>query len=296
MAQAREYSTVTHIQKKIAFCALLLFAFSAVANPLQESYEAALISARQDASAATETWKRRVAVEKEVAALNSLGRSAEALERLDFFDASVSPERRTVDLRAKVLLALDRCGEALVLLDDSIRAREEVERKKRQDYEPGGYLITGREDLIAAAYCHVRARKFDEAVNSLSRVIDFFNPTTRQYTVAWYSALRTAGAQSNARMENEALHVSRQASGHAVSLAVAQRRMTLAEARRAITSLRLDPSSEQDALAEVIFFHAFVEGSRDVQADALQRLNVLAPYGSAEWLMAKYLFNPMLVK
>lgn len=280
-------------RKDFACCAVLLLAFNAVANPLQESHEAELKSARQVALVTTDTFTRRMAIEKEVAALNSLGRSAEALQRLDLSDAAVAMDRRTVDLRAKVLLSLDRCSEAMVLLDEIIGKREAIDRKLMgEKFEPGGYVIGGTEDLITAAYCLVRDKKFDKAVQSLSRVIDPFDPTTRQYTVTWYTALRAAGARANARMDKEAQYVSLQPSGHAVSLAVAQKRLTIADARLAIARLRLDPAAEQDALAELVFFHALVDGQRETQSAALEQLNTLAPYGSAEWLLAKYLFKP----
>lgn len=288
---------LTRAFRGLACCALLLFAFNAFSNPLQEVHEAALKSSRREAEAATDPWKRRLAIEREVAALNSLGRGAEALERLDFSDASVPADRRTVDLRAKVLLSLDRCDEALVLLDKNIKVREAIDRKMLgEKFEVGGYVIAGAEDLITAAYCHIRGKQFDRAVGLLSRVIDPFGATTRQYTVAWYSALRFIGAQQNARMDKEAQFTSRQPSAHAVSLAVAQKRIILADASIAIARLRLDPAGEQDALAEVIFFYALVEGPGERQMDALQRLNTLAPYGSAEWLLAKHLFKPSPVE
>ena len=263
------------------------------ANPLQDFHTAALKSATQELLSATDPGARRIAIEKEIKALNSLGRSVEALDRLNVSDASVPADRRDAELRAKVLLALDRCDEAVALLTDKIKIKESITQQTvGAVFEPGGYIIAAVEELISHAYCSVRLGKFDDAVISLSRVIDPFDPATRQYTVLWYTALRAVGAKPNARMEKEVQFVSRKPSPHTISRDAIERLLSLSGARDALGKLRLEPADAQDALAELSFFIAFVDGSVAVKKDALRELNALAPYGSAEWALAKLLFQP----
>lgn len=263
------------------------------ANPLEKFHRLALDQSSRETAQASDPNTRRFSIERQVAALNSLGRSAEALERLDPLDLSVPLDRQTTELRAKVFFALDRCADALPLLDEKIKVRDKIGRELLgEKFETDGYVIAGVEELLAKAYCHVREKTFDKAVESLSRIIDPFDPKTRQHVVACYLALRSVGAQTNPRIERQIPFVSRQLSAHAVSLALLQKQITFAEARAAIAKLRLDPSGKQDALAEILFFRDFAEGTAAMQMEALLQLNALAPYGLTEWMLAKYLFKP----
>ena len=254
-------------------------------------HASALAQASQQRATADSPDERRQALALEVAALNSLGRSAQALNLLDEAQADLPPNRRDAELRTKVLLPLGRCDEALPDLEAAIGAIDVAAAKLLGvAYRPGGLLPGGAEPLLALAYCHAANRRMDAAVAALARVFDPMDPSLMHYRAAWYAALRKLGAAQHAGLDADALQLPARAGLHDIGLSVVQGRADLQQALRELQRHRLDPASAQDALAELLFFAAVAADAPQARQDILARLDALAPFGSTEWVMARLLF------
>lgn len=264
----------------------------AMANPLQQMHEAGLALARQEVAAARTPADKARAVGLQVAALNSLGRSEDALRLLDDAEAPLPVAQRNAELRVKVLLPLNRCDEAMPALQAAVDARDAAMRQVMgAAYQPGGPLMTATEDLLAQVYCHASQRRWDAAVAALSRVLDPMDPSLLHYQAAWYAALRKLGAAPRPSLDAASANLPRKAGVHDLSLAVVQGRM---EARQALAELqrrRLAPADAQDAQAEILFFAAVAADAADARAPLLAQLEALSPYGSTEWVMARLLLG-----
>lgn len=310
MAQAREYSVVSEaaamhptvrtscIQRARSVrsrlgAVLLAWCLSGVvaANPLKQMHESVLLSASQQLASARTPDARRQALQLEVAALNSLGRSEEALQKLDAAEAGLATPQRSADLRAKVLLPLGRCNEAMPQLQAAIDARDAASRQLMgAAYQPGGLLFMASEELLAQTYCLAAQRRHDDAVAALSRVIDPMDPSLLHYRAAWYGALRKLGAAPSASLDAAAEQLPRKAGNHDLSLAVALGRMEAEHALDELRRRRPAPVDAQDAQAEILFFAAVAADSPDARAALLSQLDALSAFGSTEWVMSKLLF------
>lgn len=261
------------------------------ANPLKQLHESTLVTAAQMLSQARRPEQRIEAARLEVAALNSLGRSDEALKKLDGVEADVTESQRSAELRVKVLLPLGRCDEAMPQLQAAIERRDAAARQALgAAYQPGGLLIMGAEELLAQTYCHALNRRPDAAVASLARVFDPMDPSLMHYRAAWYAALRKMGAKPVASLEVAAQNLPRQAGVHDLGLAVVTGRMALPSALVELARRRLAPSEHQDAQAEVLFFAAVAADTAQDREPILAQLDNLAAFGSTEWMLAKRLF------
>lgn len=263
---------------------------AAAANPLKQTHEAGLALARQELAAARTADARAQAVALEVAALNSLGRSVEALRRLDEAEAALPVGQRNAELRVKVLLPLNRCDEAMPQLQAAVDARDAAAGQVMgAAYQAGGPLMTATEDLLAQVYCHASQRRWDDAVAALSRVLDPMDPSLMHYQAAWYAALRKLGAAPRPSLETASTQLPRQAGVHDLGHAVVRGHMDVRQALAELSRRRLDPADAQDARAEILFFAAVAADSPEVRAGLLQQLDVLAPFGSTEWVMSRLL-------
>ena len=273
----------------VLLCGLVV-ADVAQANALREAHESMLALARQG-QATGSAEARREARGHEVAALNSLGRSDEALKRLDEAEADLAPERRDAELRVKVLLPMGRCQEALPALQAHIaRLDAAASRTMGSAYTPGGKLLMGTEPLLALAFCHAASQQPDAAVAALARVLDPFDASVLHYSSAWYLALRRLGAAPHPLMERQLGELPANGGTHAFGLAVLQGRLTPAQALADMGRRRLAPAIAQDAQAELMFFAAAAASAPQERAEWLQRLDALQPHGSSEWILARLLF------
>jgi tetratricopeptide (TPR) repeat protein len=261
------------------------------ANPLKQLHESALLSASQQLASALTPDARRQALQLEVAALNSLGRSEEALQKLDAAEAGLAAPQRSADLRAKVLLPLGRCDEAMPQLQAAIDAKDAAARQLMgAAYQPGGLVFMAAEELLAQTYCLAAQRRHDDAVASLSRVSDPMDPSLLHYRAAWYVALRKLGAAPRASLDAAAEQLPRNAGNHDLSLAVASGRMEVKHALEELRRRRPSPVDAQDAQAEILFFAAVAANSPEARAALLDQLDALSAFGSTEWVMSKLLF------
>lgn len=266
----------------------LSLTLAAAANPLQALHEAALQQAEQRLAAIRDEGERRAAQESIVAALDSLGRSEQALARLDAFEAELPAARRNAAQRVRVLIALGRCADALPALDDELRERWAAQRKLM----PGPdipYLITGAESLLAGVYCETVRRQFDAAVLLLAAVIDPFDPSLIDYKQAWYASLRRLGAAAHPGLEREAQQHPSRPGVHGLSRAVASGSMSREQAQAALRGLRLNAAARQDAEAELLFMKALREEAGPVRDALAREMDALQPMGSAEWTVLRQL-------
>ena len=263
------------------------------ANPLQALHEQTLAQAQAEYKAAPDAQRRALAAVQEVAALNSLGRSAQALQRLDEAAAALGVPVGDATLRVKVLLPLGRCEEALPAVKARVEALDAGARQLLGPaHAPGGLLLLGAEPLLALTWCHAASQRYDEATATLARVADPFDPSLLHYRAAWYEALRLLGAAERPSLDVAARQLPPRAGHHDLGLAVVQGRMTLPQALAALERRRLAPAQAQDARAEMLFFAAVRAGAPAERAELLAQLEALAPYGSTEWVMARLLWAP----
>jgi tetratricopeptide (TPR) repeat protein len=291
VAQAREHSAVNRLALMAAAALALGSATHATPNnPLQQLHAENLRAADAQLAAAREEMPRRLAVRLRVAALNSLGRSEEALAALDSLESVLPPAERTADLRVKVLLPLGRCGEALPELDVTLDRLAQFQSRLMGAGAPAeGVLPIAGERLLAKVYCHAARREWSAAAAALGKVLDPFDPSLIDYVVAWYAVLRVQGADAVPRVERLQREPAQSQGVHALSRALALGSIDLETARRRLASVAPDALNRADGLAELLFIAALRSPDMAAAKPMLDELNALAPYGSAEWLVLRQL-------
>lgn len=261
-------------------------------NFLEADHERQLQDARQQEAAATSDPDRASAMKREAAALDSLGRSKEALDVIDRAMASAKGEnnRDLIATKAGILFALNDPQAALTLL-----APEIDNTRKRAASQPDAQravvLGTYTEGFVTATFAHMQLEQWRDAIDTLADAQSpLEGPSFLAYRAVVYRYIM-ARAQNpslaNATLERDAAYYAEHDSGHYGALLRMWRGDGTSLEMTAILA-RMSGVDQQEARGEVLFYQGayrkFVKGSAVGASSALVELNQLAPYGSIEWI------------
>ncbi|MFM0015536.1 hypothetical protein [Paraburkholderia sediminicola] len=261
-------------------------------NFLEADHERQLEDARQQEAAATSDADKASAMKKEAAALDSLGRSKEALEVINRAMALAKAENNgdLIATKAGILFALNDPQAALALL-----APEIDNTRKRAASQPAAQravvLGTYTEGFVTATFAHMQLEQWREAIDTL---VDAQSPLEGPSFLAYRAVLYRyimARAQNpslaNASLEHDAAYYAEHDSGHYGALLRMWRGDGTTPEMTGILA-RMSGVDQQEARGEVLFYQGaywkFVKGSAAGASSALVELNQLAPYGSIEWI------------
>ena len=264
-------------------------------NPLELLHKKALEAAKQEEASAQTPAQKAEALNTEASALDSLGRSQEALTVIDqaLTLAQPSLNNKLLATKAGILFALDRPQAAL----DVLAPQLEQARKRAQgqsDSQRAATLGEFNEAFIDATFAHLQLEQWREAISTLA---DSQAPAEGASFDAYKGLLYRyimARAQDRSLADARLERLASEAADHDKGRYGALLRMWRGEdAAKEIAAsvVAMTGADEEDAFAEALFYRAayvkFVKGSPDGARALLGSLNRLAPYGSIEWVYGR---------
>lgn len=272
----------------LATC-LSFFALNTNANPLEDMHKQSMELAKKDVLSATEPFKKAVAHQDLAAALDSLSRSDEAVIAIDEGLKLAPSNKDLLNTKAKIFFSLEKYEDAL----NNLRPRLEktIEDSNTQGALGIAFLAGQKEGFITAMYSYTALGQYDAAADALSNFVDPFDPSSAKYRALWYTALVELGAKVNQKLERSLNSLPRAASHYDFIMEMMKGNMQPEDVLKRIQTSSLKSDSKQDALAEALFFIGIKEKKTLGAQKRLNELNQLAPYGSAEWKLARRIFK-----
>ncbi|KVP65298.1 hypothetical protein [Burkholderia ubonensis] len=268
-------------------------------NFLQAEHEQRLADAQRKAAAAASAADKADALQQEAAALDSLGRSNEALTAIDqalqLAGPSVAPSMTVT--RAKILFSLNDPQATLNALAPEIEKTRRFASGKPEIERPVA-LSAFSEGFVTAAFAHAQLGHWKEAISTLADAHSpLEGPSFYAYRSLVYRYLMARAHDSslaNARLEQDATYYATHDKSHySALLRMWQGDDTTHELVADIH--RMVGTEEQEADSEAYFYRGaymkFVKGDEAMGRAMLQRLDSLAPYGSIEWIYGKRVLN-----
>lgn len=262
-------------------------------NPLQQHHESQLMSAKRFADAAHSEEARALALRLEAAALDSLGRSEQALTVIDQASALSPEDWPTIRARAGILYSLGRTDETLRLLAPAMAAALSP--------QPIESMPAGMEpayDVVPAVFALIEKGAWAKAVEILEHAVpDDDDPGYAAYRTLLYCYIKSrAGGDlpPNETFERQIKAYAGDTSSHYAVLVNLWSGQEFPDEPMVQPAGWRDPVIRQDALAEFLFYGAAY--AKYVAKDArprqlfLTRLNRLKPYGNIEWIHAQRTF------
>jgi tetratricopeptide (TPR) repeat protein len=274
-------------------------------NYLHESWDETLRVARKRESDAKSPIEKAIAVKTQAAALDSLGRSKEALITIDRATSMIpAPQPKPFAFtKASILLSLNDPVGALALLKP-ILARVKEAEVGRTNVDVALMRSLDSEGFFDAALAYMQLERWQDAVHALEESQDLIEGRSFQaYKALYYRYIRARTNDplaTSSRLESYATALASYDVGYRSSLLSmwngSDNTEELAERIAAIRS----GADRQDALAEFYFFRgAYLKYVKKDDAGALSMkssLDHLAPYGAVEWTIGSRLLSPEAVK
>lgn len=268
-------------------------------NFLKSFHEQALEEARKKEATAASDSEKASAMQLEASALDSLGRSDEALSVINQALKLVIPSQSEdlIATKAGILFSLSRPQDALALLTPELEKTRAVAGGKPQA-ERAAALSTYTEGFITATFAHIQLEQWQDAIGTLADAESLSEgPRFYAYRGLLYRYIMSrahAPSLANARLEQDATYYAEHDRTHyGALLRLWQGTDTATEAIKEADAVisGLSGTDRQDALAEKDFYmgaHAkFVEGNSGGGRALLKDLDRIAPYGSIEWIHGK---------
>lgn len=297
----------TKISKIYCACLLslatLLGTFSvnahAVENFLKIKHEQSLSEARSEEANAKKPLDKAFAMQKQAAALDSLGKSDEALRLIDkaLSIPEVTNNKDVLVTKAAIQFSRNDPAAALSILEPLMQSTRKLADSDKPEMRIA-YLSTLSQGFITATFCYLQLEKWSEAINTLADANSILEgPSFYAYRALVYRyAMARAKNPSlaNARLEQDAVfHATRDKTHYGVLLRLWQGE----EVSKEFSSIasQLDGEEQQDAFAEGLFhfgaYVKFVKGDAQYAKGRLAFLEQIAPFGSIEWIYAKRVFQ-----
>jgi hypothetical protein len=267
-------------------------------NLLEIHHKKNLDEARKDEAVATSPLDTAFALNREAAALDSLGKSAEALIVIDRGLAMLDPSKSKdlIATKAGILFSLNDPQGALKLLAPEL----ELTHKLANEKETGraSAFSTYTEGFITATFAYMQLEQWRNAINTLADAqSEPEGPSFHAYKGLVYRYIMARAKDSslaNPVLEQQATYYATHNEGHYGALL----RMWQGEDTRQEVANIIDAMSgadQQEALSEVLFHRAayakFVKEDEAGSRAMLYSLNRVAPYGSVEWIYGRRIFN-----
>jgi tetratricopeptide (TPR) repeat protein len=264
-------------------------------NFLKSDHEQRLDKARMEEAVAKTALDKAWAMQRVAAALNSLGRSEEALLVIDQALKVVDPSKSQdlIATKAGILFSLNEPQAALTLLAPKIEKTRQFADSKPQ-LERAAALGIFTEGFITATFAHIQLEQWRDAIITLADAHSpLEGPKFYAYRSLVYRYIMSRAhdpSLGNARLEQEATYYAAHDKGHyGALLRMWQGEDTVKEIATAIAEM--SGADQQEAFGEALFYGGayakFVKGNAVGGSIMLDRLNRLAPYGSIEWIYGK---------
>lgn len=257
----------------------------------KEQYQLAFLKSLQTPFAAEKAYF----IQKYAAALDSLGRSDEALEAIDKGLAMVEGAGKEKLLISKglILFSLNDPNGALSILRPIIDTQREVAKSAKLGVVL--HLSEYSNAFVAAVFAHMQLEQWKDAIDVLSDTYAFSEgPGFFSYQSLLYRYIMARAdtpALANPMLEMRAKKGAEIEKSHYGDLL---RMWQGADNEREVNKryMGLKPSAaQQDVLAEILFYRSayqrFVKKDVALSKVIFDRLNRLEPYGSIEWIYGK---------
>lgn len=269
------------------------------ANPLKADHEQRLADAQRKATAAASAEDKANALQQEAAALDSLGRSNEALTAIDQAVQLAGPSADTsmTVTRAKILFSLNNPQAALDALTPDIEKTRRFASGKPEIERPVALSIFS-EGFVTATFAHAQLGHWKDAIGTLADAHSPLDgPSFYAYRSLVYRYLMARAhdpSLANARLEQDATYYATHDKSHySALLRMWQGDDTIHELSADL--VRMVGTEAQEADSEVLFYRGaymkFVKGDAAMGRAMLQQLDHLGPYGSIEWIYGKRVLN-----
>jgi len=272
-------------------------------NFLKSFHEQVLDESRKRAQAAKSDSDKAFAMQHEASALDSLGRSDEALTAIDQALKLVDPPRNKdlITTKAGILFSLNRPEAALTILAPELEKAREFAASKPPN-ERAGALATHTEGFITATFAHMQLEQWQEAIGTLADAESpLEGPSFYAYRSLVYRYIMSRAhdpSLANARLEHDAAYYAEHDRTHYGALlrmwqGTETSTQAIAEMAKVIGGL--SGTDRQEARAEEFFYMAahakFVTGRPGGGELDFKSLDQLAPYGSIEWVYGKRIWD-----
>jgi tetratricopeptide (TPR) repeat protein len=268
-------------------------------NFLKSFHEHALEVSRKTEAAAASDAQKALAMQLEASALDSLGRSDEALPVIDqaLKLAAPSDSKDLIATKAGILFSLSKPQDALALLAPELeKTRTVADSKPKADRAAA--LSAYTEGFITATFAHIQLEQWQDAIATLADAESVAEgPRFYAYRGLLYRYIMSRAhnpSWANARLEQDATYYAEHDRSHyGALLRLWQGIDTVPEAIKEADAVisGLSGTDRQDALAEEDFYLGayakFVEGKPQGGHALLEELDRIAPYGSIEWIYGK---------
>jgi tetratricopeptide (TPR) repeat protein len=268
---------------------------TSVPNYLKIQHEQALTEAIKKEKAATSNSARASAMQQQAAALDSLGRSQEALVVIDQAMTLVDPSRQGawIATKAEILYSLGDPQAALKTLDPEIARTREFAASKPPN-ERAAALGIFTDGFIAATFANIELQRWQEAVNDLADANALLEGPSfyayRSLVYRYIMARANDTSIANAELDKQAqYYASHDQTQYGPLLRMWQGQDSVHDVAVVIGKMR--GADQQEAFGEALFYGGayakFVRHNSNGGLAMLQQLNQLAPYGSIEWIHGK---------
>lgn len=265
---------------------------NAAENFLKIYHENRIDEAKKYEESAVSAWDKAWAMKQEAAALDSLGRSDEALTVIDRALGMVdrSKSRDLIVTKAGILFHMNAPKASLELLEPEIeatRAYAEGQPAEQRVFALGNYT----EGFVTATFAYMQLEQWPSAIKTLADAqapLEGASFSAYKGLLYLYIMARAKDASlENHSLEQCATYYATHDKGHYGALLRMWRgEDTIKELSRIIG--KMDGVEQQEAFGEALFYGGvyakFVNGSFAGGRGMLENLNRVAPYGSLEWI------------
>jgi hypothetical protein len=260
-------------------------------NFLFDQHQHYLAEQQMQADSAKSDQEKASFLAGQASALNSLNRNDEALNLIKQALQLSKPDRNfhIVAIEANILFSMDKPQAALDVLLPQLAHARLAEQKN-----PGILSVYG-EHFITATFSYIRLEQWQNAIDTL---VDAQSPLEGPSFYAYRGLLyryivkrANDPTLDNATLEKNAEYYMQHDPGHYGMLlklwAGDDVHLDIDQMIKAISN-----ADDQEAASEVLFYSAafdkFVKNDSNGARAKLEKLNKLAPYGSAEWIYGKW--------
>ncbi|MGN6316459.1 hypothetical protein [Trinickia sp.] len=268
-------------------------------NFLKSFHEQVLDDSRKKEEATQSDSEKAFAMQHEASALDSLGRSDEALTKIDQALKLIEPSKSKdlIATKAGILFSLNRPEAALMLLTPELEKTRTFADSKAPA-ERASALATYTEGFMTATFAHMQLQQWQDAIGTLADAESpLEGPSFYAYRGLVYRYIMSRAhdpSLANPRLEHDATYYAEHDRTHyGALLRMWQGTETATQASTEMDAVigGLSGTDRQDARAEELFYTAayakFVDGHPDVARSGLKDLDHLAPYGSVEWIYGR---------
>jgi hypothetical protein len=258
-----------------------------------------LKSAKVRAATAKSDQERAFALQDKAAALDSLGRSAEALVHINHALSLLDPAKSkdVIATKAGILFSLNDPQGALTVLEPELELTRRY-ANSRPAIERASALSTYTEGFVTATFAYIQLEQWQNAINALADAQSLpEGPSFYAYRSLVYRYImaraKNPALLNTALEQHAAYYTAHDTSHYGALLRMYEGEDTTGEVMRILAAT--SGAEKEDAVAEALFYQGafakYVKGNAAEGRSKLDDLDRLAPYGSIEWIYGARVLN-----